>query len=125
MFKRRDPIRKLARSFHYQHLYARARELHGIQIFENVSDLSKIQIEFLYWLALYNRLYQDLLMKEPFLTEETINNDFLCDCYLIWEDKVKRKKELERIKNPARDYSCDKKQIDRSSKIPSVVFKKR
>lgn len=122
MLKHQDPLRKLARSSHFQHIYARAKELHGIHFFENTSDLSKIQIEFLYWLSLYNRLYQDLIMKEPYLTEEIIDNDFLCDCYLIWESKVKRKEELEKIKNS--DSKRSKKQIDRNSPIPSVIFKK-
>lgn len=119
---KRDPLRRLAKSFKYQSLYARASELGSIQIFENTSDFSKIQLEFLYWLGLYHRLYQDLAMEEKYLTEETIADDLLCDCYLIWEHRVKHKEELERIRNP-HSKKCDR-QPDNNSTIPSVVFRK-
>ena len=118
-----DPLRKLARGMKYQSLYSRASELTGIQIFDNTSDFSSIQLDFLYWLTLYHRLYQDLVMGVECLTQEVIDDDLLCDCYLIWERKVKRPEELAKIKNP--NYKPSKKtQIDRSSTIPSVVFSK-
>jgi len=125
MLKRtQDPLRKLARSSQYQVLYVRAKELGCIHLFENTSDLSRIQMEFLYWIALYNRLYQDLAMGEDCLTEEIIDDDLLCDCYLIWEEKVKRKREKDSLKNPNK-YSKSKsikRQIDHSASAPSVVF---
>ena len=123
--KHQDPLRKLARNFKYQHLYSVAKNLTSVNFFENVSDFSRIQLEFLYWLALYNRLYQDLAMGEQYLSDEIINDDLLCDCYLIWEDKVKRQKELEKLKNPNSSRKFDnKRQIDHGSMIPSVIFRK-
>ncbi len=121
-----DPLRKLARSVKYQNLYARATDLSCVHIFDNTSNFSKVQFEFLYWIALYNRLYQDLAMGEKYLAEEVIDNDLLCDCYLIWEQRIKRKEELEKLKNPnsTKSASNTKKQIDHSSTIPSVVFSK-
>jgi hypothetical protein len=68
--RRQDPLRKLARSPYYQILYARARELACVHLFENTTDFSRIQHEFLYWIALYNRLYQDLAMDGRYLTED-------------------------------------------------------
>lgn len=103
-------------------LYVRAKELSCVHIFENCSSLSKIQLEFLYWIALYNRLYQDIAMGEKYISEDIIKDDFLCDCYLIWEEKVKRKQELNKTdKLPAKR---GKKQIDYRSSTPSVVFTK-
>lgn len=120
-----DSVRKLARSFKYQHLYSAAQNLSSVYLFENLSDFSRIQLEFLYWITLYNRLYQDLAMGEKYLTEEVIDDDFLCDCYLIWEEKIKRKRELEKIKNPdSSKKSENKRQIDHGSTIPSVIFRK-
>lgn len=84
-----------------------------------------MQHEFLYWIAVYSRLYQELAMGEEYLTPEVIDDDLLCDCYLIWEHKVKRKEQLENIKNPSSKSSrSSKKQIDNASSIPSVVFSK-
>lgn len=117
------PLRKLARSFRYQHLYSSAKNLSSISIFDNTSDFSQLQLELLYWISLYNRLYQDLAMGEQYLTEDVINDDLLCDCYLIWEERVKRKEQLEKIKNPESTKS-QKFQIDKGSKIPSVIFSK-
>ena len=120
-----DPLRKLARSVKYQNLYARATDLSCIHLFDNTSDFSKVQHEFLYWIALYSRLYQDLAMGEQYLTQEVIDDDLLCDCYLIWEQKIKRKEQLERIKNPSsKSTPNSKRQIDNHSNIPSVVFTK-
>lgn len=90
-------IRLLARSAYYQNLYARAKELPNIKIFENETDLSLTQFEFLYWLSVYNRLYQELYLgKSKYLTNKVLDNDILCDCYLIWETKQKDKKEEEK-----------------------------
>ena len=123
MNNHQDPLRKLARSVKYQNLYVRASDLACIHLFDNTSDFSKIQHEFLYWIAVYSRLYQDMAMGEKYLTQEVIDDDLLCDCYLIWEQKIKRKEELERFKNPSgKSASGSKKKIDNSSTIPSVVF---
>lgn len=109
---KQDPLRKLARSPYYQNLYVRAKDLACIHLFANVSDFSKVQMEFLYWLAVYYRLYHDLAIKENrYLTEDIIQDDRLCDCYLIWEIKQNKKKE-----------DPKKKQVNRTGGIPSIVF---
>lgn len=126
MNDRQDPLRKLARSVKYQNLFARANDLGCIHLFDNTSDFTKIQTEFLYWLAVYNRLYQDLSMGQKYLSQEVINDDLLCDCYLIWEQRIKHKEELEKLKSPnmIKTSPNSKKQIDHNSPIPSVVFSK-
>ena len=89
-----NPLRKLARSLKYQNLYNMAREINGIQIFDNVKNFSKIQMEFLYWLSVYNRLYTAKTLKEnEYICQEIIDDDFACDCYLVWESKNRNKKE--------------------------------
>ncbi len=91
-------IRKLARSGKYQLLYAKTKEISNIRIFENDINFSGLQLEFLYWLSVYNNLYQDLAMKEKYLTKEVINDDIECDAYVYWKSKQKDKKEIKEVK---------------------------
>lgn len=116
-----DPVRKLARSFKYQHIYAAAKNVSAVYFFENNNDFTKIQLEFLYWLAVYNRLLQDLAAGENYLSEEVINDDLLCDCYLIWEDKVKLQEQKQNNDTPA---GKSKSKVKTASAIPSVIFTK-
>lgn len=88
-------IRKLARSNRWQLLYAKSKELNGIRLFENELNLSQRQLYFLYWLSMYNSLYQDLAMKEKFLTKEVIKDNIECDAYLYYKATVKPEKEKE------------------------------
>lgn len=111
-----NPLRKLARSSYYQNLYARAKDLGTIRLFDNDSHLSKVQVYFLFWLETYHRLQCALAMNEKYISQETIDNDLRCDCYMIWEHKEKNK-ELDKSKET-------KRSIDSKSKIPSVVFRK-
>ena len=115
MIKRKqDPLRKLARSVKYQNIYSAIKEIPSFQLFENTKNLSKIQLDFLYWLTVYNRLYCDLSMSDnKNLTKKIIEDDFACECYLIWERKKSKKTDKE---------DKNKKQINRNSKVPSVVF---
>ena len=111
-----DSLRKLARSVKYQNIYNVVKEIPSIQLFENTRNLSKIQLDFIYWLTVYNRLYCDLAMNDnKYLTKKVIENDFACECYLIWERKKSKKTDKKDLK---------KRTIDRNSKVPSVVFVK-
>jgi len=122
MTKRKsDPLRKLARSTTYQNLYTMAKELSCVQLFKNTREFSKIQLEFLYWLVTYDRLYSELASRDnKYLTKEIIENDFYCDCYLIWERKKKPKLEDKEENNEVKNG----RKIDRTSDVPSMVFKR-
>lgn len=109
-----NPIRTLARSTKWQTLYARAKEM-NIQLFENVTDYSAIQIEFLYWLELYHSLYMDLGMNEPYISENVIKDDIRVDAYVLWRSKVKFSKE--------KQADNKKPKVDVSIGHGSVVFK--
>lgn len=115
--RRNDPLRVLARSTKYQNIYSMAKELHGVQLFENVSDFSKIQLNFLYWLSVYHRLYEAKALKEnQFIQDLEFDSDFAVDCYLIWEDK-QRKKPVDK-----KDEKKKKKEVDPNNPIGRVVF---
>ena len=105
-------IRKLARSNRWQILYAKSKELNGIRLFENELNHSQIQLHFLYWLSMYNSMYQDLAMKETFLTKEVIEDDIECDAYLHYKETV----------NPNKDKEVKKQNF---TGIPSLVQKVR
>lgn len=88
-------LRKLARSNRWQLLYAKSKELNGIRLFENKLNHSQRQLHFLYWLSMYNSLYQDLAMKEKYLSIKVINSDIECDAYLYYKTIVKEDKDKE------------------------------
>ena len=106
-------LRKLAKSNRYQFLYARTEKMSNIKLFNNNIDFSYIQIIFLQWLQVYYSLYEDLYMKEEYISQEVIDDELRTDAYLLWKNRVKGKKKQ------------DKKSIDRTSGVPSVIFKRK
>lgn len=108
-------IRKLARSRDYQVMYARAKDL-GIQMFENQKDLTPIQIEFLQWLEIYSSIYSDLYSCKEGLTPRVIENDFLCDGYLIY-DKQQREAQAKPKENTKLERD---KKADKSAEITGI-----
>ena len=108
-------LRRLAKSPKYQFLFAKAKELGNIRLFENLSDLTPIQIRFLQWLTIYNSLYQDLSNKEDYISEEVIQDDLRTDAYILYKNTKTKEPKLE-TKTPL--------QKNMDSSIPSVIFKK-
>lgn len=88
-------LRQLARSNKWQLLYAKSKELNGIKLFENELNYSQRQLTFLYWLSMYHSLYQDLVMKEKYLSKKVIQCDIQCDAYLYYKATVKPEKDKE------------------------------
>jgi len=83
-----DKLRKLAKSNYYQNLYRASKECANIQMFENVNNLSGIQVRFLYFLAVYNMLFDELIRHEDdFLSANVIDDSERCDAYLIYRNK--------------------------------------
>ena len=81
-------LRKLARSNYWQSLYHSVKECHGIRLFRNESNLSGLQIRFLYWLKVYSILYDELSTHEDkLLTQDVIDDDLRCDAYLVYRNK--------------------------------------
>jgi len=82
-------LRNLAKSTNAQIYYHRAKEL-NIRLFNNDSDLSNIQIFYLYFLELYSSLYTDLHMQEEYINEDVIDDELRVEAYLLFK-KVNRK----------------------------------
>jgi len=112
-------LRKLAKSDRFQILYNRAKELGTLKLFNNVSDLTKIQIFFIYYLELYSSLYRDLNAKEPYISEDVIDDDIRVDAYILWRRTLKHKE-----KNITKSKS-NKKEIYSDSSIPTLLFNKK
>lgn len=81
-------LRRLAKDSYYQNIYSAFKEGSCIQLFENISNFSGIQIRFLYWCNVYSMLYEELLKHEDkLLTNAVIANDDRTDAYLIYRNK--------------------------------------
>jgi len=109
-------LRKLARSDKYQILYARAKDLGTISLFKNSTDISKLQINFLYWLEIYHSLYTDLAMDEEWISEEVIKSDLRTEAYLLLKRKLRKDKK--------QGKEIDKKPTSDGG-IPSVIFRRK
>lgn len=81
-------LRNLARSAYWQNLYSASQKCSGIRLFENVSNLSGLQVRFLYWLSTYELLFSELSTHEDdLLTLEVLEDEDRTDAYLIYRNK--------------------------------------
>jgi hypothetical protein len=83
-------LRQLARSYKYQTLYARAKDLGTIRLFSNNDDLSYLQSLFLHWLEVYSSIYTDIATGEDNIDYEILEDDLRTDAYLYWKSKKKK-----------------------------------
>ena len=107
-----NQLRQLARSYKWQIIYSKCKELSGLELFNNKSDLSAIQLAFLQWLEIYHSLEMDLAMKEKCISREVINDDYRTDAYLLH----KSNKDNKETKAPPPGYEAP---LD----VPSIRFK--
>lgn len=89
-----DLLRTLAKSYYWQIIYNRAKELGHIKLFENESDFSYAQILFLQYLESISSLYIDLAMGENLITEEVINDWIRAESYLLYKRKKREEQQL-------------------------------
>ena len=107
-------LKKIAKSDQWQILYNRAKEIGTLKLFDNDSDLSGIQINFLYLLQMYNVLYQDLAEDRDYISQEVIEDDIRTEAYLLLRQELRKKKDN-------KNYS--KKEVSTSKDTPSVIFR--
>ena len=85
-------IRFIARTLYYQELYKSSKECSGINLFENITNFSGLQILLLYWIKVYDMLYTELANKQwDNLDNDVIKDDDRTSAFLYW-----RKKEIEK-----------------------------
>jgi len=109
-------VRKLAKSYQYQFLYRRAKEMSNINLFYNNIDFSRLQLLFLKWLQIYNVLYDDLQMKKSYISQEVIDDEMRTEAYLLYKSQEEEK---------PKSSKQQKRQRDTSGNLPSVIFKEK
>jgi len=85
-----NSLQTLARSNTAQTIYRHTKEIGSLRLFNNDTDLSHLQILYLYYLSLYESLYNDLSMQEEYLTQEVIDDSVRVEAYLLYK-RVNRK----------------------------------
>ncbi len=123
-----EKVRGLAKSQYWQSVYHASKDARGIELFENKSNLSGLQLLFVYWLRIYSLLYEELHGQEWLnLTEEVILDDIHCDAFLYWRSKeiearTRKHKEEERKTVRANGKKMDE---EKTSRIYRGVPKKK
>ena len=77
-------IRKLAKSSEAQNLYTHAKELH-LQIFNNSSNFTPIQLLYLRYLNIYSAIYIDIYLHE--VDEMVLKEDICEDAYMLYRNQ--------------------------------------
>jgi hypothetical protein len=78
-------LRELARSIKAQNLFIAAKEIHGIRIFKNMYDFSKLQEIYLSYLYSCDAINKDIIMEK--ISEHVFDSEIMEDSYLIWKRK--------------------------------------
>jgi len=86
-------LQKLARSVRFQNLFFACKELHGLKLFENTSDLSYIQQQFLTHLYNFETISKDIITEK--ISKRVLEDEIMWNSYFLWkqnkkEDKTKK-----------------------------------
>lgn len=101
---RETPLRTLARSYYWQAIYHRCKDLHGqVELFENKKDFSSIQLSFLMYVEQIVGLYYDMSMGEKLLCEEVISDELRANAYAVYKAKNRDKQIVNVPNNPSGD----------------------
>ena len=87
-------IRKLAKSAKHQNIFLASKEINGITLFRNNTDLSKMQEIYLSYLYFYYNLFSDIANDK--VSKKVLDNNIYEDAYNIYKSKkieIKDKKE--------------------------------
>lgn len=104
MLQLTEYIRKLAKSDYYQSLYSIGKEM-NLQLFNNKTDFTQLQMMFLKYINFYSNLFADIALGD--VDELVLENDIYEDSYMMY----KNKKDKNKFKNPPQttDYMKDSK----------------
>jgi len=58
-----------------------------VSFFQNTSDLTALQHEFLMWVKVYSFLLELIQEKHPLLNEKILEHDLWVDAFLLWREK--------------------------------------
>lgn len=110
-----EAVKTIAKSIYWQSIFINSKE-HNIKLFENNSDLTSLQVEFLYYLGYFNNAITDVaagLVSEKILQDEI---------YLEAYNKYKRMS-FKKEKNKLKSDQIKNKVSEKTTNIDSWVFK--
>jgi hypothetical protein len=82
-------LRVLTKSVRMQNLFVACKEINGIKLFKNSTDLSNLQTIFLSWLYSYDSINRDIILEK--ISEHVTDNEIYTDSYLLWRRKNSKK----------------------------------
>jgi hypothetical protein len=80
-----NSIRKLAKEVKMLNLFNASKEINGIRLFHNETDLSKIQELFISYLYFYYNINMDINMDK--VSKKVLDNEIYEDSYYRWKNK--------------------------------------
>jgi len=86
-----DLIRKLTKSIKFQNLYQATKEINGILLFKNSTDLTLLQEVFLSYLYFYNSLNAEIEINK--INKKIFDNFIYEDAYMLWRREIGYDKE--------------------------------
>jgi len=89
-----NTIRKLAKEIKMLNLFSASKEINGIKLFHNESDLSKIQELFVSYLYFYYNINMDISMEK--VSKKVLENDIYEDAYNLWKSKQGNKETIKK-----------------------------
>ena len=113
-------VRELAKTQYWQSIYSSSKDCTGINLFENCSNFSGIQVMFLYWLRVYSLLNEELHNQEwSNLNDKVIADNTHCDAFLYWRGKEldKRTREYKSEERKSKNNKGKKFDEEKSFKI--------
>jgi hypothetical protein len=75
-------LRNLAKSVRAQNLFVAVKELHGVQLFRNNFDFSKLQEIYLSFLYMYDTINRDIIVDK--ISEKVLDCELYEDAYMTW-----------------------------------------
>lgn len=78
-------LRILAKSVRAQNLFVAVKELHGVRLFRNEVDFSKLQEIYLSFLYMYDTINRDIIVDK--ISEKVLECEIYEDAYMTWKRK--------------------------------------
>lgn len=90
-------LRELAKNDYYQSLYSSCKEL-GLQLFNNTTDLTRIQLWFLSYMSIYSVINMDIALGE--ISDRVMDNVIYEDAYMFYKKRINAKEIKKKLDVP-------------------------
>lgn len=84
-------LKNLAKSVRSQNIFTACKELHGIRLFKNSRDFSKLQDLYLSYLYNYDSINRDIFIDN--ISKYVLEDEIYEEAYLLWKRKNIKKSE--------------------------------